>query len=82
MLKKLAFSGAVIAAFAGAALATPAQADTWPNALEKNVSEASGNIAVCGNRSIGDIIIVLVPVSPVTVADKEPVDCSVKVVQD
>ncbi|WP_084955794.1 hypothetical protein [Thermoactinospora rubra] len=82
MLKKLAFSGAVIAAFAGAALATPALADTWPNELEKNVSEASGNIAVCGNRGLGDILIPLVPLTPVTIADDESVECSVKVVQD
>ncbi|MEU7897181.1 hypothetical protein AB0B45_30495 [Nonomuraea sp. NPDC049152] len=84
MLKKLALSGAVLAAFAGLALATPAQADTWPKSREsdQNVSTVSGNLAVCGNRGIGDISIVAITLNPVTFADREPVDCNVKVDQD
>jgi hypothetical protein len=86
MLKKLALGGAVLAAFAGMGLATPAQANSgvpWPSNENKfNVSEQSDNVVVCGNRGIGDILIPVIPLAPVTFADREEVDCSIRAYQD
>jgi hypothetical protein len=85
MLKKLVLGGAVLAAFAGVSLATPAQAASvapWPNENKVNVSEQSGNVVVCGNRGIGDISLLVVPVSPVTFVDRENVDCGFRAYQD
>ncbi|MDF5751462.1 hypothetical protein [Spongiactinospora sp. TRM90649] len=80
MLKKLAFSGAVLAAFAGVGLAAPAHATVGPD--ENNVAQQSGNVIVCGNSAIGDITIPLIPLSPVTINSQKPVDCSVRAYQN
>ncbi|GAA5071062.1 hypothetical protein HNP84_009150 [Thermocatellispora tengchongensis] len=83
MLKKLVLGGAALAAFAGLGLTTPAQADApWPGGGDVNVSEQSGNTIVCGNQAIGDILILLVPLTPVTQADRDGVDCGVRVIQN
>ncbi|SDQ84630.1 hypothetical protein [Thermostaphylospora chromogena] len=79
MLKKLVLAG-VAAAFTGM-VAAPAQAAPW-NENEFNVSEQSGNVIVCGNSAIGDILIPLIPLQPVTTADRDTVDCGVRVQQD
>ena len=79
MLKKLALGGAVVATFAGIGFATPAQAATpYPKDNNVNVSSQSGNVVVCGNKAIGDITIPILNLSPVTSADREPVDCSIR----
>ncbi|GAA5071052.1 hypothetical protein HNP84_009152 [Thermocatellispora tengchongensis] len=84
MLKKLVLGGAAVSAFAGLGLVTPALADTpWPgNENNINVSKQSDNVTVCGNKAIGDITVVLLNLNPVTSADREPVDCSIKAVQN
>ena len=81
MLKKLVLTGIAATAFAGLGVAAPAQAAPW-NENEFNVSEQSGNVIVCGNSAIGDILIPLIPLQPVTTADRDTVDCGVRVQQD
>ncbi|MDF5751464.1 hypothetical protein [Spongiactinospora sp. TRM90649] len=81
MLKKLALSGTMIAAFAGMALATPAQAATpWPGG-ENNASQQNGNTITCGNTAIGDVAVTLLNLTPVTLADRKSIDCGVRVNQ-
>ncbi|MEU7897185.1 hypothetical protein AB0B45_30515 [Nonomuraea sp. NPDC049152] len=84
MLKKLALSGAVLAAFAGVGLATPAQADTWPKPSDaaQNVSTQNGNTAVCGNQGIGDVTAVVLNFTPVVIRDNKAVTCQVIATQD
>ncbi|MCG5217194.1 hypothetical protein [Streptosporangium sp. KLBMP 9127] len=83
MLKKLALGGAVIVAAAGLGLATPAQAETpYPRDNNVNVASQNGNVIVCGNSAIGDIVVTLISLAPVTVADRQPVDCSVRSYQN
>ncbi|MEU7897184.1 hypothetical protein AB0B45_30510 [Nonomuraea sp. NPDC049152] len=84
MIKKLAFSGAVLAAFGGLAIAGPALADTYPQpgAAKQNVSAQNGNTAVCGNSGIGDITVALVPLNPIVFNEDKSVNCSVQVDQD
>ena len=78
MLKKLALGGAVVAAFAGMGFATPAQAATpWPGGDKINVSQQNDNTVVCGNKTIGDITIPIIPLTPVTLVDREPVNCNI-----
>ncbi|MFI0417719.1 hypothetical protein DP939_29440 [Spongiactinospora rosea] len=81
MLKKLAFGGAVLAAFAGVGLAAPAHATIGPDD-GGNVARQSDNIVVCGNQAIGDIIIPVIPLTPVTIATRKPVDCSIRAYQN
>jgi hypothetical protein len=79
MLKQLAVGGAVVAAFAGLGLATPAQAETpYPGERKINISNQSGNTITCRNSAIGDINILLLPLTPVTSADRENVDCGIR----
>ena len=83
MLKKLALGGAVVATFAGMGFATPAQAETpYPRDNNVNVGSQSGNVIVCGNSAIGDIFVGLLNLAPVTLADRRPVDCSVRSYQN
>ncbi|MEU7897186.1 hypothetical protein AB0B45_30520 [Nonomuraea sp. NPDC049152] len=83
MLKQLLVGGAVIAGLAGVAFAAPAQADKWPkpSETERNISAVTGNVAVCGNRGIGDITVALLNFNPVTSADNESTGCNVTVNQ-
>lgn len=80
MLKKLVLTGIAATAFAGLGVAAPAQA-ALGNENEINVSEQSGNFIVCGNRAIGDVFLLLVPLTPITIADRTPVNCSVTATQ-
>ena len=85
MLKKLVLGGAAAATFAGLGLVTPAHAALapWPNnENEFNVSGQSGNTVVCGNKVLDDLLILLVPVTPVVVNDRDTVDCSIRAQQD
>jgi hypothetical protein len=79
MLKKLVFGGAVVASFAGLGLATPAQATVpWPD----NVSNQSGNVIVCGNGVIDNVVVTLLNLAPVTSGNQKTVDCSIRVNQN
>ncbi|RBQ16451.1 hypothetical protein DP939_29435 [Spongiactinospora rosea] len=81
MLKKLAIGG-MLTAFAVSGVAAPAVAAApWPGD-ETNTAQQSGNVIVCGNSAIGDIIVTLLNLAPVSVATKKPVDCSVRVYQN
>ncbi|GLW05579.1 hypothetical protein Misp01_07090 [Microtetraspora sp. NBRC 13810] len=83
MLKKLALGGAVLTAWAGLGLATPAQADApWPKPGGDNVAAQANNVVVCGNKAIGDISIPLIPLQPVTFNNTQPVDCSIRAYQN
>ncbi|RBQ16450.1 hypothetical protein DP939_29430 [Spongiactinospora rosea] len=82
MLKKLALGGTMIAAFAGVGLAAPAHAATpWPGG-ETNASQQNGNTITCGNSAIGDVFVNLLNLTPVTLADRKPVDCGIRVTQN
>ncbi|GAA5071058.1 hypothetical protein HNP84_009151 [Thermocatellispora tengchongensis] len=83
MLKKFVLGGVAMAAFAGVGLAAPALADAPPprNENDVNVAEQSGNVIVCGNHAIGDIVVTLLNLAPVTTASRQPVDCSITVHQ-
>jgi hypothetical protein len=95
MLRKPAVVGAAMAAFAGLGLAAPAYATPDPdNAFiqhgynvnnfyqnDSNPIEQSRNVIVCGNRGIGDVTAILVPIAPTVFTKPQPVDCSVRVYQ-
>ncbi|RBQ16449.1 hypothetical protein DP939_29425 [Spongiactinospora rosea] len=79
MLKKFIVGSAVVAGFAALGLSTPAYAgEGW----ESNAAEQSGNVNVCGNRTIGDIFIPIIPLGPVTNSNNESTDCSFRVHQN
>ena len=85
MIKNLALGGAAIAAFAGLVLATPAHAVSgppWPSDNETNVATQSDNVIVCGNRGIGAITTTGANVGPLTFANNEAVDCSIRATQN
>lgn len=78
MITKLAFGAAVFAAFAGAALVGPAQADvrySEPNGTAQNVAAQNGNTQVCGNRGVGDVTTIGAPLVPIVFNDNEAVNC-------
>ncbi|GLW05580.1 hypothetical protein Misp01_07100 [Microtetraspora sp. NBRC 13810] len=80
MFRKLLVAGAVVSGFAG--LASPAQAGGhWPPPDHDNISTQSGNTAVCGNETIGDITLGLITLAPVTATGNEPVNCNFTVNQ-
>ncbi|MEU7897180.1 hypothetical protein AB0B45_30490 [Nonomuraea sp. NPDC049152] len=81
MLKRLAFGGALFAALAGVAFASPAQAET-PRPNDSNTAKAHGNVIVCGNSAVGDIIAVVGALAPVSFVKQQPVDCSIRVLQN
>ncbi len=82
MLKKIVFSGAAAAAIAGLAFVPPAHADKRPVARKGiNVAQQSGNVVVCGNRGIDEVLVLVAPLSPVTPINRDRVDCGTRKVQ-
>ncbi|GAA5071067.1 hypothetical protein HNP84_009149 [Thermocatellispora tengchongensis] len=82
MLKKLVLGGVAAAAFAGFAFAGPAQAAApWPP-RDVDVAEQSGNVIVCGNHAIGDVLVTLIPLAPISIVHRDPVDCSISARQN
>ena len=65
MFKKLVLGGAALAAFSTLSVAGAATA-------------SADNMAICGNQAIGDILVPIIPLTPVTSADREPVNCGVQ----
>jgi hypothetical protein len=82
MLKKLALGGTMIAALAAMVLATPAQAATPYPGNETNAAQQNGNTITCGNSAIGDVAVTLLNLTPVTLAERKPLDCGIRVYQN
>lgn len=81
MLKKLMLGGAAAAAFAGLGVVPPAAADSYPlpkkaTAKGVNVAQQNGNVVVCGNRGIDELLVLVAPLSPVTQINRDKTDCS------
>ncbi|MEV5413853.1 hypothetical protein AB0K60_34120 [Thermopolyspora sp. NPDC052614] len=66
MLKKLVLGTAALAAFSTVGVTGTAMA-------------GADHTAICGNQAIGDILVPIIPLTPVTSADREPVNCGVQV---
>ncbi len=72
MFKKLVLGGAALAAISTLGVAGAATANA-------GVLTRGDNMAICGNQAIGDILVPIIPLTPVTSADREPVNCGVQV---
>ncbi|MFD0655816.1 hypothetical protein [Thermocatellispora tengchongensis] len=47
-----------------------------------DVAEQSGNVIVCGNHAIGDVLVTLIPLAPISIVHRDPVDCSISARQN
>ncbi|MEV5413854.1 hypothetical protein AB0K60_34125 [Thermopolyspora sp. NPDC052614] len=82
MLKKIVLGGAAAAAFAGLGFVPPAHADKHPvHRKGINIAQQSGNVVVCGNRGIDEVLVLVAPLTPVTPVNRDRVDCGVRKVQ-